>query len=298
MREQARKRLPVRRSRCWQPEFRAQARDSSRAQRGICCFPSIWERIADPHRFVARLKPGHLIRSTLLLALSLAPAALAQAKLDSRPSFIGETLRFAMSVLGASGGDLTLSARETEIDGKPAYKFELSAISGQFLSKIFIVRDYLASWVDPKTFRSFRFEKHTVEGKRVRDDLIEFDYAKKVAYRDGKPIAIEENTLDSLSSLYYIRLLDLEQREPVPLTVVSRRLLPLTVVVQGRETVTTPAGTFKTIRVEPQGPDGLIGKGKTLTLWLTDDERKMPVQIKSKLKVGTLTGKLKAVERK
>lgn len=202
-----------------------------------------------------------------------------------------------MSILGTAGGELTLSAKETQLDGRPAYKFELSAISGEFLSRFFLVRDYLASWVDPKTFRTLRFEKHTVEGKRVRDDLIEFDYEKKIAYRDGKPIPIEENTLDSLSSIYYIRLLDLDRRDPIPLTVVARRLFPLSVVVGGRETVTTPAGTFKTIRVEPQGPEGLIGKGKTLTLWLTDDERKMPVQIKSKLKVGTLTGKLKSVER-
>ena len=201
-----------------------------------------------------------------------------------------------MSILGAVGGELTLSAKETHLDGKPAYKFELSAISGDFLSKIFLVRDYLASWVDPKTFRSLRFEKHTVEGKRVRDDLIEFDYAKKIAYRDGKPIPIEEDTFDTLSSIYYIRLLDLDGNDPIPLTVVSRRLFPLSVVTRGRETVTTPAGTFRTIRVEPQGPEGLIGKGKTLTLWLTDDERKMPVQLKSKLKVGTLTGRLKAVE--
>ena len=202
-----------------------------------------------------------------------------------------------MSILGTAGGELTLSAKETQLDGRPAYKFELSAISGEFLSRFFLVRDYLASWIDPKTFRTLRFEKHTVEGKRVRDDLIEFDYEKKIAYRDGKPIPIEENTFDSLSSIYYIRLLDLDRRDPISLTVVARRLFPLSVVVGGRETVTTPAGTFKTIRVEPQGPEGLIGKGKTLTLWLTDDERKMPVQIKSKLKVGTLTGKLKSVER-
>jgi hypothetical protein len=202
-----------------------------------------------------------------------------------------------MSILGAAGGELTLSAAETQLDGRPAWKFELSAISGEFLSKIFLVRDYLASWVDPKTFRSLRYEKHTVEGKRVRDDLIEFDYEKQIAYRDGKPIQIEANTFDTLSSIYYIRLLDLNRSEPISLTVVSRRLFPLSVVVKGRETVTTPAGTFKTIRVEPQGPEGLIGKGKTLTLWLTDDERKMPVQIKSKLKVGTLTGKLKVIEK-
>jgi len=232
-----------------------------------------------------------------LLTLSPAPAAFAQPKLDGRPAFIGETLRYAMSVLGASGGELTLSAKETQLDGKPAYKFELSAISNDFLSKIFLVRDYLASWIDPKTFRSLRFEKHTVEGKRVRDDLIEFDYEKKLAYRDGKPIGIEESTLDSLSSLYYIRLLDLEKREPIELTVVSRRLFPLSVIVQGRETIKTPAGTFRTIRVEPKSPsEGLLGKGKSLILWLTDDEKKIPVQLKSKLKVGTLLGKLKAIE--
>jgi uncharacterized protein DUF3108 len=243
------------------------------------------------------LNPARFLLGASLLALSIAPGALAQPVPDSRPPFLGEKLRFAMSILGAAGGDLTLSATETQLDGRPAWKFELSAISGEFLSKIFIVRDYLASWVDPKTFRSLRFEKHTVEGKRVRDDLIEFDYEKKIAYRDGKPIPIEANTFDSLSSIYYIRLLDLNRSDPISLTVVSRHLFPLSVVVRGRETVTTPAGTFKTIRVEPQGPEGLIGKGKTLTLWLTDDERKMPVQIKSKLKVGTLTGKLKAVEK-
>lgn len=244
------------------------------------------------------MNPSRLPFWAFVLTLSLAPAAAsAQPKLDSRPPFVGETLRFGISILGTAGGDLTLSAKETQLDGRPAYKFELSAISGEFLSKIFLVRDYLASWVDPKTFRTLRFEKHTVEGKRVRDDLIEFDYEKKIAYRDGKPIPIEESTLDSLSSIYYIRLLDLDRGDPIPLTVVARRLFPLSVVVAGRETVTTPAGTFKTIRVEPRGPESLIGKGKTLTLWLTDDERKMPVQIKSKLKVGTLTGKLKAVER-
>src|SRR5207244_11171370 len=135
--------------------------------------------------------------------------------LAARPPFVGEPLRFARSVLGAAGGDLTLTARETELAGKPAYKFELSAVSGEFLSKIFLVRDYLASWVDPKTFRSLRYEKHTVEGKRVRDDLVEFDYAKKLAFRNGKSIPIEDSTFDSLSSVYYIRLLDLQQGTPI-----------------------------------------------------------------------------------
>ena len=153
-------------------------------------------------RSVGRLKPGRFLSAALFSALTLVPAAFAQPVLDRRPPFLGEKLTFAMSVLGTEGGELTLSAKETTLAGRPAWKFELSAISGEFLSKLFLVRDYLASWVDPETFRTLRFEKHTVEGKRVRDDLIEFDYEKKIAYRDGKPIPIEENTLDTLSSLY------------------------------------------------------------------------------------------------
>lgn len=245
-----------------------------------------------------RLKPGRLLTAAILSALTLVPAAFAQPVLDRRPPFLGEKLRFTMSVLGTEGGELTLTAKETALAGRPAWKFELSAISGEFLSKLFLVRDYLASWVDPHTFKTLRFEKHTVEGKRVRDDLIEFDYARKTAFRDGKPISIEENTLDTLSTLYYIRLIDLDPAKPAVLSVVSRRLFPVSVVVLGRETIKTPAGTFRTIRVEPRSPDeGLIGKGKNLVLWLTDDDRKMPVQLKSKLKVGTLVGKLRAVER-
>lgn len=215
------------------------------------------------------------------------------------PSYLGETLRFTMTILGVTGGEMVLSAKAVQFKGETAYKFEMSALSNEFLSKMFLVRDYLASWVDPDPFRSLRFEKHTVEGKRVRDEMIEFDYEEGVARRDGKIIALDGPTFDSLSSVYYLRTLDLEGTKPVEIEVVAKKRGSLRAEIRGRETVTTPAGVFRTVRVEPKstGEGGLIGKGKNLVLWLTDDERKMPVQLRSKLKVGTLVGKLKAVER-
>jgi len=215
----------------------------------------------------------------------------------SNPPFAGETLRYAMTILGVAGGELTLKAQTSELNGRPAWKFELSAVSNDFLSKLFLVRDYLVSWVDPKTFRSLRFEKHTVEGKRVRDELTEFDYERGVAIHEGKPVRLAEATLDSLSSVYYLRTLSLDPQKPPEMQVFSDEPRSLKVEIQGRERITTPAGTFSTIRVEPKSTGaGLIGKGKNLVLWLTDDERRIPVQIKSKLKVGTLIGRLKAIE--
>ena len=202
-----------------------------------------------------------------------------------------------MTILGVAGGELTLSAQRAELHGHPAYKLELSAVSNDFLSKLFLVRDYLASWVEPTTLKSLRFEKHTVEGKRVKDEMTEFDYAAGVARQDGKEYPLGDATLDSLSSVYYLRTVPLDR--PVDLAVFSGDAAgTLRVGVQAREKIQTPAGTFDTIRVEPTSTgQSLIGKGKNLLLWLTDDARKMPVQLKTRLKVGTLIGKLKSVER-
>lgn len=201
-----------------------------------------------------------------------------------------------MTILGVAGGDLTLSAGQVELQGRPAYKFEMSALSNNFLSKFFLVRDNIVSWIDPKSFRSLRFEKHTVEGKRVKDELTEFDYEDGVARQEGKSTPLEEATLDSLSSVYYLRTLKLDGQSPIALQVFSAEPRVLKVEIQGRETIVVPAGAFPTVRVEPKSSgSGLMGKN--LVLWLTDDARKIPVQIRSKLKVGTLVGKLKAIER-
>ena len=59
---------------------------------------------------------------------------------------------------------MTLSAVHAELAGRPAYKFEMSVLSNDFLSKFFLVRDSIVSWIDPKSFRSLRYEKHSVEG--------------------------------------------------------------------------------------------------------------------------------------
>jgi Protein of unknown function (DUF3108) len=203
-----------------------------------------------------------------------------------------------MTILGVAGGELTLSARSAELAGRTLWKFELSAVSNDFLSKFFLVRDYMVSWVDPRNFHTTRFEKHTVEGKRVRDELTEFDYESGIARVDGASRPLQEAWLDTLSSVYYLRTVPLEGEKPVALSVFSGETHTLTVEVQARERIVTPVGSFATVRVEPKSTGAsLIGTGKNLVLWLTDDERRIPVQIKTKLKVGTLIGKLKAIER-
>jgi uncharacterized protein DUF3108 len=242
------------------------------------------------------LRRRRILLACLALWTLLSRLSLGQERASIPPPFLGEKLRYVMTILGIVGGELILTAEETQWEGRPVYRFELSALSNEFLSKLFLVRDDLVSWVDPKAFRSLRFEKHSVEGKRVRDELTEFDYEHGTARVDGVSKPLLDARLDTLSSVYYLRTLELDKEKPIELAVFSRQSNLLRVEVQARERITTPAGTFDTVRVEPKS-EGPALLGKNLVLWLTDDERKVPVQIKSKLKVGTLIGKLKSIER-
>jgi hypothetical protein len=244
--------------------------------------PTVYRQARQDRQISHRAHPLRSAAAALLLLAAAVEGAASGSPMEKNapePPFVGETLRYAMTILGVAGGDLTLSAQPAELAGRPAWKFELSAVSNDFLSKLFLVRDYMVSWVDPRTFRSLRFEKHTVEGKRVRDELTEFDYERGVAMVDdkGKTVRLNDATLDTLSSVYYLRTLPLEvggDKPPPEMQVFSDEPRSLKVEIQARERIATPAGTFATIRVEPKSTgSSLIGKGKNLVLWLTDDEK-------------------------
>jgi hypothetical protein len=239
-------------------------------------------------------------RPLVLVATLLAAAATAQYPPShaAAPLFVGETLRYAMTILGVAAGEIVLSAASDEQEGRPAYRLEMTISTNDFVSKLYYVHDSLRSWVDPKTLASLCFDEHTAEGRRVREETTVFDLEHLVVRRGNRVMPMAIPTFDALSSVYFLRTLALEGPEPVSLSVVGRDVFTLQVAIVGRETVTTPAGTFRTIRLEPKSPgENLIRKGKNLILWVTDDERKLPVQIKSRLSVGTLIGKLKAIER-
>ena len=214
------------------------------------------------------------------------------------PVFVGERLRYAMTILGVGAGEVVLWAADDQSEGRPAYRLEMTIATNDAFSRLFLVRDRLTSWVDPQTLSSLCFHKHTVEGGREREETIAFDLDRRFARRGDKVIPLALPAFDTLSSVFLLRTLELGGPRTVSIPVVSKDAFTLTVVIRGRETVVTPAGTFATIRVEPKSPgENLVGKGKNLILWLTDDERRLPVQIKSRLAVGTLIGKLKAVEK-
>jgi hypothetical protein len=60
-----------------------------------------------------------------------------------------------------------------------------------------------------------------------------------------------------------------------------------------REEVRTPLGKFKTIMVKPLlKAEGFFARTGDVTIWVTDDERRIPVKMTTKVKLGKITATL------
>ena len=60
-----------------------------------------------------------------------------------------------------------------------------------------------------------------------------------------------------------------------------------------RETIKTDAGTFKALVIKPQLLKGRVFKDEeALTLWVSDDENKIPLMVESDIFVGSVKAEL------
>ena len=210
----------------------------------------------------------------------------------------GEELNFAVKYGMVRAGDATLAVVGLEIvDGEPAYRLVSTANSSRFFSTFFDVKDRVESLWSIDRRLPLRFQKHIREGRYSKDIVVRFDHDSGVAvYDDGERRDILAGTQDVLSSFYYIRSQELTLGDSIAVPNHSnRKNYPLMIKVLRKETVQVPAGKFSCVVIEPLLKSaGLFKQEGRLTIWLTDDSRRMPVLMKSKVVVGSIVAELES----
>ncbi|HAM36803.1 MAG TPA: hypothetical protein DEB40_04250 [Elusimicrobia bacterium] len=201
-------------------------------------------------------------------------------------------------------GQATLGVRDVvEFNGQPAYHVISEARSNAFCDTFYKVRDLNESWIDAQNLTSLGYSKQLREGHFFRDEWVLYDkpaggFLSKTLRRDGSftwsagtiPVQVQ----DILSSLYYVRAQELVPGAEVVVDVNTKRTWPLVIRVLRRETIRTGAGKFSCLLVEPAlREEGIfIQKGRRLRIWLTDDERKIPVLMQVEVFFGHVTARL------
>jgi hypothetical protein len=194
---------------------------------------------------------------------------------------------------------------EFETLGQPhaGHQVKLRLTSTGIVSTLFKVEDdYLANLNPGYCAETLQMSIH--EGSRQRDAKVTFDSeAKRASYlerdrtKNNNVILSKETDIppcvhDVAGGLFFLRTLNLEpgQSTQVPVSD-GKKSVMVKVEAQQREDVKTPLGTFKTIRYEVYLFNGVLyQRSAHVNVWMTDDRRKLPVQIRVRMTftIGTI----------
>ncbi|HEU4630754.1 MAG TPA: DUF3108 domain-containing protein [Gemmatimonadaceae bacterium] len=221
-----------------------------------------------------------------------AVAATGQATASPVPFGVGERLEYDVKFGSIKAGEGVMEVRGIEtIRGRPAYHTYFQVKGG---IPFFRVNDIFQSWIDTATLSSLRFVQDQDEGPKERQRRYEI-YPDQQIYREyvkgeGADQPSVANPLDDGSFLYFLRTIPLE----VGRTYTFDRYFrpdrnPVTIKVVRRERIKVPAGTFDAVVLQPQiKTKGLFGEDGHAEVWLSDDENRIMLQMKSDLKIGSL----------
>jgi len=211
------------------------------------------------------------------------------------PFSVGERLEYDVKfgVLKVGSGRMEVVGTES-IRGREAWHTAFTVKGGTFFYK---VNDRLESWIDVENFASLRHVQDLQEGKRDRERRFEI-YPDRMVYteNDGPEQQSARDPLDDASFLYFIRTVPLSVGQTYDFPRYFRPdRNPVRVRVLRKESVKVPAGRFDAIVIQPIiKSKGIFSENGRAEIWLSDDDRRIMLQLKSNLSFGTLNLYLKS----
>lgn len=232
-----------------------------------------------------------------LCAHAAAPASVALAP--------GESLRFKVrwGIFG-SAGEILVRARAEDVEGLPQIRITTHTSTRGLIRSLYLFDGDGESVFDGRDGRLLAISASSASNKKNTKTMAVFDYsAKSVNYVDyvrpernlQMPLP-SGNPMDLITCLIETRRWDLKPGDRIPATVVfDREFYDLEIVAQGYENVHTPMGDFKTLVLVPtmdKDPRGIFKRGGRVRVWISQDEKHLPVKFEVAMKFGTGTAVL------
>jgi len=173
--------------------------------------------------------------------------------------------------------------------------------SSSFLSFFFKIDDRYETYIDTETYFPYKFVRNINEGGYKKNIVIDFDREnKKATVNDYKRETVKvfdtpENVHDMVSSFYYLRnhidTSTLKEGDETSLDMFfDNENYPFKLKFLGRDVVKTKFGKKKCLMFRPLVlADRVFKEKESLTVWISDDQNKIPVKISADLAVGSLS---------
>jgi len=216
----------------------------------------------------------------------------------------GEYFKFRIHYGIINAGYATLEVKDATINNKKVFHAVGKGYTTGMSKLFFKVEDLYESYFDKQTGNPYRYVRKIDEGGYTKDQegifnqnenrVLVKDYKRKTE----KTIILTDNVQDIISSFYYLRnhpnIDKLKAGEAITIDMFfDEEITKFKLKYVGRQDITTKFGTVSTMMFKPLVQTGRVFKEKeSVTLWITDDDNKVPVRIKADLAVGSLKADL------
>ena len=255
-------------------------------------------RARPPGRERRRGGPGPAARRAVGIALAfLAPSVSTAQKAAAVPWATGEHLEYEVKfgAITAGSGRMDVVGIET-MRGRQTWHLHFNVSGG--IRFVYRVNDSYDSWLDVESLNSLRFIQELSEGNRDRERIYDIfpEYSTYLEHGKEEKLSVPQ-PLDDASFFFFIRSVPLEVGKEYEFNrYFDPRSNPVVLRVLRREHIEVPAGEFDAIVLQPLiKTSGIFSEGGRAEIWLSDDRRRILLQMKSKLPFGSLNLYLKKV---
>jgi hypothetical protein len=240
---------------------------------------------------------GRSIVAALILAL---PARAQETTPAARVPFgVGERLEYQVKFgkLPVGSGSMEVLSMDT-VRGRDVWHTVFNLRGGLLLYR---VNDKYESWFDARSLASLRYWQDIDEGSyepkrhyEIFPDRREYIETKKDGTKNDPQESVE-HPLDEGSFIYFLRTISLHPGLDTSFNdYFKAKGNPVRLKVLRPDTIEVPAGRFAAIVVQPIFESKLFSEGGNAEIWLSDDENRIVLQMKSKVSFGSLSLYLKS----
>lgn len=222
---------------------------------------------------------------------------------------VGEKFTYKAEWMGMDVGSATLLVKEiTKLNGREAYHIVAEANTTSFAGKLFPVEDKISTYIDTKELYPIRFDKKQKEGKKIRDEHVDFDQENGRAVsvsritNEKKEFNIPKGVHDPISCIYYFRLSNIKSGEALFANVHlddKNWFLETKIADEGILKIKN-LGSWQAFMAQPMSWfQGELNKNAKVSIWFSADQDRIPllIVVKSSLPlVGTVTITLQKIE--
>ncbi|MDP2174703.1 MAG: DUF3108 domain-containing protein [Bacteroidota bacterium] len=203
------------------------------------------------------------------------------------------TYRVHYGIINAAAVTMEVGQSYVDKNDRKCYHIKADGRTLKSFDWAYKVRDKFESYVDQEAIVPISYNKSVQEDKYTDNDLVTFKHNKKKLYGIKGVLDMPEYTHDIISALYYVRNIDFSKAKKgdnFPIDIyLDNKIYNLGFKYDGKETINTDIGKIKCLRFVPiLVVDRVFKDQNDMTVWVSDDENKIPIRVKAKIMVGSV----------